>query len=80
MNAKKTRRVVGGYIWREKMRQVYQEHDVIRKLTDDALSALDNGGMPSVRVIVMYIAQIAVALNTANAALRELEIIAESQD
>ena len=60
MNARKSRRVVGGYIWQEKMRRIQDAHESIRQITDEALHALDNGSMPSVRVIVMYIAQIAV--------------------
>ena len=77
MNAK-TRRKVNGYIWNEKLAELHREHDAIREITDEVIRSLD-GRPPSVRVIVTYIAQIALHLNAAVAALRELETIAREQ-
>ncbi len=78
MNAK-MRRKVGGYIWNEKMNDLHREHDAIREITDEVLRSL-NGRPPSVRVIVTHVAQIALHLNAAVAALRELETIAREQE
>ena len=71
-----SRRRVAGYIWNQEVARIEQSHDEIRGLTRQALACLENHPI-SVRLLVTYVAQIALHLNTATAALRELERIAQ---
>lgn len=71
----KTRRKVGGYIWNEKLAEVHRKHGNIRDTTNEIIQALE-GRPPSARVLLAWVAQIALYLNAADAALREIELIA----
>ncbi len=73
MNAQ--RRRINGYIWNEQMARANCALADIRKLTADIITALDLHPV-SVRLLLTYAAQIALHLNTAAEALRQLEIIA----
>jgi hypothetical protein len=73
MNAA-NRRKVGGYIWNAKMAELHQELDAIRETTDEIVRLLENG-RPSIRLLLSCAAQIALHLNAAAAALRDVEEI-----
>ncbi len=75
MNAS-TRRRICGYIWNEQMGRLHRAHDDIRALTTQILENLEAHPI-GVRLLITYAAQIALHLNSASAALRELERIAQ---
>jgi hypothetical protein len=75
MNAKSRRRICG-YIWNEQMARLYKAHDEIRTITAGTVDLLEQHP-PSVRLLLTYVAQIALHLNAAAAALREIERIAQ---
>jgi DNA-binding SARP family transcriptional activator len=75
MNAKSRRRICG-YIWNEQMNRLHQALDEIRTTTADTVDVLEQHP-PSVRLLLTYAAQIALHLNAATAALREIEQIAQ---
>lgn len=74
MNAT-TRRRIGGYIWNEHMARIHRALGDIRMMTADIIGVLEVHPV-SVRLLLTYAAQIALHLNTATAALMELEAIA----
>jgi hypothetical protein len=74
-----TRRKVGGYIWNAKIADVHRELGAIRKTSNEIVRLLENG-RPSVRLLLTCAARIALHLNAAVAALREVEEIARSHE
>ncbi len=78
MASPKPRRQVNGYIWNEQMRRVREALGAIRTITGEIIQALEQHPV-AVRLLLVYAAQLALHLNAAAAALRELELIAQEQ-
>jgi len=77
MNAK-NRRLVNGYIWNAELACLHRSHAAIRALISEIIKASETHP-PSIRLLLSCAAQSALELNTAMAALRELEDIARDQ-
>ena len=77
MNAK-NRRLVNGYIWNAELTRLHRSHAAIRTLISEIIQAAETHP-PSVRLLLSCAAQIALELNGAMAALRELEYIVRDQ-
>ncbi len=73
---KKVRRQINGYIWNEQIAQLRETLDTMRAIITKIVLTLEQRPI-SVRLLLSYTVRLALQVNVAASALRELEVIAQ---
>jgi hypothetical protein len=74
---KKVRRKIGATIWNQEMARLYRAHNALRRCLREAVEECEHGPI-SAKVLLCILSKAALALNEAASALRELEVIVQS--